>query len=151
MVNINYSNILMEFSEKLTEKFREFTHKPEDKVIQLWLVVSLRSSIMTRASSILRQRIVPSPDRYLIVMKEGDIDIQILLFSISMFEMLRLYDLGDQFCIYFVCILTFSILILDNHPQNTFTSTSTGARDQRVELIFSSIMIMVKLLNYKLY
>ena len=66
--------------------------------------------------------------------------------------MLKLYDLRDQFCIYFVCILTFSILILDNHPQNTFTSTSTGIyRDQRVELIFSSIMIMVKLLNYKLY
>ena len=46
--------------------------------------------------------------------------------------MLKLYDLRDQFCIYFVCILTFSILILDNHPQNTFTSTSTGIyRDQR--------------------
>ena len=43
-----------------------------------------------------------------------------------MFEMLKLYNLRDQFCIYFVCILTFSILILDNHPQNTFTSTSTG-------------------------
>ena len=32
MVNTNYSNILTEFSEKLTEKFREFIHQPAYKV-----------------------------------------------------------------------------------------------------------------------
>ena len=54
MVNIKYYNIPVEFSKKLTEKFREFTHQPADKVNSLQLVVSLLSSIMTWASGILR-------------------------------------------------------------------------------------------------
>ena len=32
MVNTNYKKILMEFSEKLTEKFRELIHQPAYKV-----------------------------------------------------------------------------------------------------------------------